>query len=283
MVSELRLRYEHEIMSRERFQKKFTESCTVIQQRDAEIAALKAKLETTEKESMELSGLCGRVSELETKVVAKSEDIANLNKQTVELLGNVISLAINKGIHQVLEAEIEHGKAGRSLAQVEAYDTDVENKYVAAVTDFKNVSFSLLEELEALKDSLLALIMSALTLEGDADSTPKLRKLQPSLDQVTIPVYSKSSGSRGSSYISNKMLLSDAIHAIHRRAKNRGLVLSSISAEGGVVGAVPVQDSSLSVADYQVSTLVHTRGIVFVASLHDDLFDTTILDEPANL
>ncbi|GJR81383.1 hypothetical protein Tco_0152168 [Tanacetum coccineum] len=45
MVSELRLRYEHEIMSRERFQKKFTESCTVIQQRDAKIAALKAKLE----------------------------------------------------------------------------------------------------------------------------------------------------------------------------------------------------------------------------------------------
>ncbi|GKE01051.1 hypothetical protein Tco_1389034, partial [Tanacetum coccineum] len=37
--------YEHEIMSRERFQKKFTESCTVIQQRDAKIAALKAKLE----------------------------------------------------------------------------------------------------------------------------------------------------------------------------------------------------------------------------------------------
>ncbi|GKA69940.1 hypothetical protein Tco_0776004, partial [Tanacetum coccineum] len=50
-----------------------------------------------------------------------------------------------------------------------AYDPDVESKYVAAVNDFENVSFSLLEELEALKDSPLALIMSDLTLDGDAD------------------------------------------------------------------------------------------------------------------
>nr|GFA01839.1 hypothetical protein [Tanacetum cinerariifolium] len=48
--------------------------------RDAEIAALKAKLKTAEKESVELIGLRGRVSKLETKVVAKSKDIAGLNK-----------------------------------------------------------------------------------------------------------------------------------------------------------------------------------------------------------
>nr|GFB00003.1 hypothetical protein [Tanacetum cinerariifolium] len=47
---------------------------------DAEIAALKAKLKTAEKESVELIGLRGHVSKLETKVVAKSKEIAGLNK-----------------------------------------------------------------------------------------------------------------------------------------------------------------------------------------------------------
>ncbi|GJS10140.1 hypothetical protein Tco_0366936, partial [Tanacetum coccineum] len=100
---------------------------------------------------------------------------------------------------------------------------------VAAVNDFENVSFSLLK-LEALKDSSLALIMSALTFEGDAHSTPKLCELQPSLDQVTVLVYSESSGLRGSSFIGHEMLF---------------------SAVGGVAGVVPVHSSSLGVADYQ--------------------------------
>ncbi|GKG31941.1 hypothetical protein Tco_0426891, partial [Tanacetum coccineum] len=56
-------------------------------------------------------------------------------------LGKVISMAINKGIQQGLDAGIIHGKAGRSLAQVEAYDPEVEGKYVAAVSEFKGVSF----------------------------------------------------------------------------------------------------------------------------------------------
>ncbi|GJV42456.1 hypothetical protein Tco_1420896 [Tanacetum coccineum] len=197
-------------------------------------------------------------------------------------LGKVISLAINKGIQQGLEAGIEHGKAGRSLAQVETYDPEVENKYVAAVGEFENVSFSLLEELEALKDSPLAFIMSALTLEGDADSTPELRKLQPSLDQVTIPVYYESDGSRGFGSISHEMLLSDAIPAIRGRAERRGLGSSSGSATDGAAANVPAQDSSLVVADYQISTLTLTDDFIPVTQPHDDLFDTTVLDKPVD-
>ncbi|GKD15321.1 hypothetical protein Tco_1199728 [Tanacetum coccineum] len=41
MASELRLRYEHEIMTREKFERKFTDSVAVIQQRDTEVAELK--------------------------------------------------------------------------------------------------------------------------------------------------------------------------------------------------------------------------------------------------
>ncbi|GKG17037.1 hypothetical protein Tco_0361994, partial [Tanacetum coccineum] len=45
-------------------------------------------------------------------------------------MGKVISMAIIKGIQQGLEAGVVHGKAGRSLAQIEAYDPKVEEKYV---------------------------------------------------------------------------------------------------------------------------------------------------------
>ncbi|GKB44190.1 hypothetical protein Tco_0889132, partial [Tanacetum coccineum] len=73
-------------------------------------------------------------------------------------IGKVISMAINKGIQEDLKAEIEHGKEGRSLDQIEAYDPETEAKYVAVVFEFENISFPLLDELEGLKDSSLALI-----------------------------------------------------------------------------------------------------------------------------
>nr|GEV04352.1 transposase (putative), gypsy type [Tanacetum cinerariifolium] len=239
MVYELRLRYEHEIRSKERFQGKFTES----------------------------SVLRDRVSELETEVVAKSEEVAGLNKQNVKLLRKVSTLESVReelsnqvpklGVDceslrgkiageaklreefallqdaaarcfeeqsaqldaRIADAGVEHGKAGRSLAQVEAYDPDAESKYVAAVNDFEIFSLSLLEELEALKYSPIAPIMSALALDGDVDSIPRLRELQPSLDQETVHAYSESSCSRG-----------------------RGLVPSSNFTEGGVARAVTIQD-----------------------------------------
>ncbi|GKD23609.1 hypothetical protein Tco_1225312, partial [Tanacetum coccineum] len=90
------------------------------------------------------------------------------------------------------EAGIEHGKPGRSLAEIDDYDSGVGAAYVAAVNEFKNVSFTLLEQLEALKDSPFELLMSALTLEGDyvnEDPTPEFRRLQTVFQQVTVPLY----------------------------------------------------------------------------------------------
>ncbi|GKF38622.1 hypothetical protein Tco_0118683, partial [Tanacetum coccineum] len=63
-------RYEHKIMSRERFEKNFTDSSVVVQQRGAKIATLKAKLEKAEREAVKASKLCGCVSELEAEGVA---------------------------------------------------------------------------------------------------------------------------------------------------------------------------------------------------------------------
>nr|GEY77529.1 hypothetical protein [Tanacetum cinerariifolium] len=60
------------IRSRERFQKNFTSSSAVVQQRDAEIVALKARLELAEKDATDVV-LRGRVFELETGTAAKSD------------------------------------------------------------------------------------------------------------------------------------------------------------------------------------------------------------------
>nr|GEV32548.1 hypothetical protein [Tanacetum cinerariifolium] len=356
MVFELRLLYEHEIMTIEKFKKKFTNSDVVIQQRDVEIVGLKAKLEQTKAEAAEVTELRKRMTNLDASVSAKTSEVATSNihellgkvsafelvgeeldgkvsqqkvdcdslrnevvgeakmreefvsqqdvvalcfaERVAELdarigdvrhdtntnlyphmltaivgrrwmvghdfrlavykcarsvkccsaLGKFILIAINKGIQQGLEAGIEHGKADRPLAQVEAYDPGNESRYMAAASEFENVSFSLLEELEGLKDSPLALIMSALNFKddhGDTDVTPKFCLFQSSLGQD-------------------------------------GLCASSCFASGGTSAPAPFQDSSLGVSDYQVSTLVHTGDAVPVTQPHDDFFDTTVLDRPAD-
>ncbi|GKA23477.1 hypothetical protein Tco_0709439, partial [Tanacetum coccineum] len=154
-----------------------------------------------------------------------------------------------------LEAGVVHGKAGRSLTQIKAYDPEVEGKYVAAVSEFEGVSFHLLDDLESLKDSPLALIMSALILKDGQD---------------------------------REMLLSDAIPAIRQSAERRGLCPPSSSALGGTSGSVPSHDSSLGVMDYQVSTLVLSgdggpTNPPPVAQPHDDLFDTSVLDKSGDV
>nr|GEW75699.1 hypothetical protein [Tanacetum cinerariifolium] len=317
MASELRLHYEHEIMTREKFERKFTDSAAIVQQRDAEVANLNTqnvglleKVSTLELVHEELDGkvsqLIADCDGLRSRVAGEdkmreefvsqqdaaerrfAEQAAELDARIADCarfveccfaLGKVISMAINKGIQQGLEAGIAHGKEGRSLTQIEAYDPEVEEKYVVAVFAFENVSFPLLDELEGLKDSPLAFIMSALTLKddhGDANTTPEFRQFQPSLDQVTVPIYSKSGS------IDHEMLLSDAIPAIRGPAARRRLCPPPSSTMGGASGSAPPHES-LGVANYQVSTLVLSvdEGSTTqppVVQAHDDLFDTPVLD-----
>ncbi|GJS13207.1 hypothetical protein Tco_0407679 [Tanacetum coccineum] len=226
MVSELRLRYEHEIMTMEKFQKKFTNTCAVVQQRDAEIAALGTRLEKAERDATEVVSLRGRVSELEAGVAVKSQEVDTLGTQNAELSSKVSALESERGelkrhvvklggdferlrkeaigeaklreeFKSFQDAEARHGlrwllshgvrlevmKCAQSaecqsaLGKVEAYNPWVKDDFVSAVTDFENVSFSLLDELQLLKDSPLASIMSALVLkdaQGNVVSTSEL-------------------------------------------------------------------------------------------------------------
>nr|GFC24163.1 hypothetical protein [Tanacetum cinerariifolium] len=96
-------------------------SLTLDVNRDAEIAALKANLETTKKESAELSGLRGRMSELEIKVVAKSEEIIGLNKQNLELLGKVSAL---ESVHKELSNHVSKLRVDYESLQGKIADED---------------------------------------------------------------------------------------------------------------------------------------------------------------
>ncbi|GJW78828.1 hypothetical protein Tco_0140510 [Tanacetum coccineum] len=104
-------------------------------------------------------------------------------------LGQAIGCAVNKGIQDGLKAGIDHGKAGRDLSVVKAYDPSAEEKYVDVVNTLGAVDFSLLSELESKKDSSIADLMDSLRLEGFLAEIPRAENLQPSLEQLMLPVY----------------------------------------------------------------------------------------------
>ncbi|GKA57300.1 RNA-directed DNA polymerase [Tanacetum coccineum] len=267
-------------------------------ERDAEIVALKAKVEKAESEAAKVIELHRRVSELEVKAVASQvaklevdyeslcdTRIPELNydidtelyphmlttvsgrrwmirhglclvvmkcNESTEYrvtLRKATSLAINKGIQEGLEAGVEHVKVDRSLAKVKAYDFGIEAKYVEVVHDLESVSFSLFDQLEALKDAPIEPFMSSLKLEGSHgkdDPTLEFRKLQPIFDKVTVLVYYERGGSRDPGPISHEILLSNVWprHVLE------------------VSGTTNVDDGAAT------------------TKLHDDLFNTTVLDKP---
>nr|GEX61574.1 homeodomain-like protein [Tanacetum cinerariifolium] len=83
-------------------------------------------------------------------------------------LGEAIGRAIEKGMQDGLTSGIEHGRAGRSIADVLAFNPFSEGDCIAAINALRDVNFSLLAQLEANMDSSMADIMDLLRLEGPA-------------------------------------------------------------------------------------------------------------------
>ncbi|GJV46456.1 hypothetical protein Tco_1430992, partial [Tanacetum coccineum] len=348
MMSELRLRCDYEITVREMFEKKFMKSSETIQQKDAEIVSLKARLQRAEGEATEVIRIRGQVSKLDTTVAVWVKELADLGYKNVVLLGQDLhgeigdearmreefmsiqdaeaqrilmrNAKLDARIAELnydmdtelypnmmtamagrrwmighglclammkcsLEAGVEHGKVGRSLVELEAYDSRVVSKYVSAVNELKNVSFPLLDQLEALKE--LELLMSSLMLErghGDEDPTLEFRRRPDS--------------------ICHEILLSDDLAASHVCTKKRkkdaslslavggpsavvlGLAASSLAPHvsmpsvGLVVPSTSSHETSLVIADYPISSLIIVDDTILATETHDDLFDTTVLDKP---
>nr|GEY18085.1 transposase (putative), gypsy type [Tanacetum cinerariifolium] len=97
--------------------------------------------------------------------------------------------AIDKGMQDGLVTGIDHGKAGRGLVDVAAYNPSAKANYVFAVNALHAMGFPLLVQLESQKDASIADIMGLLHLEGHATETPKTSQFQPSPKQLMFPIH----------------------------------------------------------------------------------------------
>ncbi|GJV49523.1 hypothetical protein Tco_1439735 [Tanacetum coccineum] len=230
-------------------------------------------------------GLCGEIAS-EAKMRAEIKSIQDAEAQritqwNVELDARIAELNYDmdtKFYPHMLKAVarrrwmIGHGlrlavmkcsQSTESLVELEAYDSRVEVGYVSAVNELKNVSFSLLDKLKPLKNSLLELLMPSLTLEGDhgeEDPTHEFRILG-----------------------SHEILLSDALAALHACGEKRknGVLLSLETGGPSVVMLfASSQETSLVDIDYQILSVTIVDGIAPATEPHADLFDTTLLDKP---
>nr|GFC82549.1 transposase (putative), gypsy type [Tanacetum cinerariifolium] len=108
-----------------------------------------------------------------------------------QAFADVVSAGIAKGMSEGLKHGVEHGRSQLGLESIEAYDPEAEAKFVAALQSLKDLKFSLLDQLEGLKDAPMDVIMAALYLESDTggDVLQYIRDLRPSSSQLSIPVY----------------------------------------------------------------------------------------------
>ncbi|GJS00711.1 hypothetical protein Tco_0317219 [Tanacetum coccineum] len=88
-----------------------------------------------------------------------------LNSQEyLSALGATISRAIEKGMQDGLSADIVHGKEGRSMADVAAYNPAAEAGYNSALQRLCDVDFPLLSKLSSHKNASVKDIMNLLRL-----------------------------------------------------------------------------------------------------------------------
>ncbi|GJR52657.1 gypsy type transposase [Tanacetum coccineum] len=105
---------------------------------------------------------------------------------------DVVSAGIAKGISEGLQYGIEHGKAGRDLGDVEAYDPEANNKLVKALQDLKDLKYPIW-----------------------------IRDLRPSSSQLKIPIYPEVRDPRDHWVVKEEVALEDAITANISRAEKK--------------------------------------------------------------
>ncbi|GJT68792.1 hypothetical protein Tco_1020272 [Tanacetum coccineum] len=148
----------------------------------------------------------------------------------LQALGQSIGCVVNEGIHDGLKAGIDHGKVGRDLSVVEAYDPSAEEKYVDVVNALGVVDFSLLSELESKKDSSIVDLMDSLRLEGVLAEIPRAEHLQPSLEQLMLPIHRpKDNAVFAKTYLSSSLeIVNLRVQKFREEAKGKRLSLTDV-------------------------------------------------------
>nr|GEY43213.1 hypothetical protein [Tanacetum cinerariifolium] len=84
-----------------------------------------------------------------------------------QAFADVVSARITKGMSEGLRQGVEHRQTQLDVESIEAYDPEVEAKFVAALQALKDLKYPLLDQLEGLKDAPIDVIMASLYLESD--------------------------------------------------------------------------------------------------------------------
>ncbi|GKB02046.1 reverse transcriptase domain-containing protein [Tanacetum coccineum] len=86
-----------------------------------------------------------------------------------QAFADVVSAGLAKGISEGLKYGVEHGKVGRDLADIEAYDPEANSKLFKSLQDLKDLKYPMMDQLERLKDAPIERIMASLHLESDTE------------------------------------------------------------------------------------------------------------------
>ncbi|GKE70128.1 hypothetical protein Tco_1528200 [Tanacetum coccineum] len=113
----------------------------------------------------------------------QDEQATVLGNRVAELDAQLLEMAAH------LDEEVDHGKAGRDLFVIEAYDPSTEAKYIDVMNALGTVDFSLLSELKSKKDASMVDLMDSLCLVGPLAKIPRAVDLQPSPKQLMLPLY----------------------------------------------------------------------------------------------
>ncbi|GJY64270.1 hypothetical protein Tco_0465730 [Tanacetum coccineum] len=210
--AEVRMRTEYCLSERNRLKLDCEKQDSLLKAKDDEVESLKAQLLLKETEAAEATrnekeSVNGKVAELQSSVSTKDLELKDLNiavfslrSQKDSLVDQVHALettcsglreqvsgygrlkeqiedrAIEKGMQDGLAAGINHGKAGRSLADIVAYNPAAEADYNSALQKLREVEFPLFAELKSHKDA------------GTTDA-PGMSDLQPDVEQLTLPIH----------------------------------------------------------------------------------------------
>nr|GFA61944.1 putative transposase (putative), gypsy type [Tanacetum cinerariifolium] len=164
MGSQLRLRFKQEAKLLKKSVAQVARRDKRIQDRELEIKNLEALLKTVAEMKRAAEGK-------NAELMRELEDI-RAQFSSLKAFADVVSAGVAKGMSEGLKHGVKHGRSQLELESIEAYDPEAEAKFVAALQSLKDLKFSLLDQLEGLKDAPMDVIMAALYLESDTGGMP---------------------------------------------------------------------------------------------------------------
>nr|GEV02992.1 hypothetical protein [Tanacetum cinerariifolium] len=168
MVSELCLRYEHEIMTKEKYEMKFTDSAAMVQQRNAEKANLRARLEKSEAKAAKNANCDGLRDQVAGEGKMREEFVSQ--QDAAERRFSEQAAALDARIAD-MRRDMDNDLYPHILTAVVGQRWVVGHGIRLAVHKCARSVECRSALGKSLKDSSLALIMSTPTLKDDHDNT----------------------------------------------------------------------------------------------------------------